>query len=87
LQLRTLVTDSSAGFEALTTIIKPDQGTEAMMKLIMRETGMEPGFYVNGTGVVVTHKLNLDLLKRINYIDYVVSIKASSYSAGAALIC
>jgi hypothetical protein len=68
----------------LQTIIKPDQDTEAIREVIMRETGMAPGFYINGTEIVVTHKLNLDLLKRINDIDYVVSIKASPYSAGAA---
>ena len=39
---------------------------------------------VSGTKVIVTHKLNLELLKRINDIDYVVSIKAAPYSAGAS---
>jgi hypothetical protein len=33
---------------------------------------------------VVTHKLSLELLKRINDLDYVVSIKAAPYSAGAS---
>jgi hypothetical protein len=41
-------------------------------------------FTLVGTKVVVTHKLNLELLKRINDIDYVVSIKAAPYSAGAS---
>ena len=68
----------------LETVLKPGQNTDAIRELIMRETGMAPGFYINGTEVVVTHKLNLELLKRINDIDYVVSIKASPYSAGAA---
>ena len=34
--------------------------------------------------IVVTHKLSLELLKRINDLDYVVSIKAAPYSAGAS---
>jgi hypothetical protein len=68
----------------LQVTLKPGQDTEAIRDLIMRETGMAPGFYLHGTEVVVTHKLNLDLLKRINDIDYVVTIKASPYSAGAA---
>ena len=34
--------------------------------------------------IVVTHKLNLELLKRIQDIDYVVSIKVAPYSAGAS---
>jgi hypothetical protein len=44
---------------------------------------MAPGFTF-GTKVIVTHKLNLELLKRINEIDYVVPIKASPCSAGAS---
>jgi hypothetical protein len=40
--------------------------------------------YLSGTKVIETHKLNLELLKRINDIDYVVPIKASPYSAGAS---
>jgi hypothetical protein len=68
----------------LETILKPGQNTDAIRELIIRETGMAPGFYLSGTKVIVTHKLNLELLKRINDIDYVVSIKASPYSAGAS---
>jgi hypothetical protein len=68
----------------LETVLKPGQNTDAIRELIVRETGMAPGFYLSGTKLVVTHKLNLELLKRINDIDYVVSIKASPYSAGAS---
>ena len=68
----------------LETILNPGQNTDAIRELIMRETGMAPGFYLSSTKVVVTHKLNLELLKRINDIDYVVSIKAAPYSAGAS---
>ena len=68
----------------LETILNPGQNTDAIRELIIRETGMAPGFYLSGTKVIVTHKLNLELLKRINDIDYVVSIKAAPYSAGAS---
>ena len=68
----------------LETILNPGQNTDAIRDLIIRETGMAPGFYLSGTKVIVTHKLNLELLKRINDIDYVVSIKAAPYSAGAS---
>jgi hypothetical protein len=68
----------------LETVVNPGQNTDAIRELILRETGMAPGFYLHGTKVVVTHKLNLELLKRINDIDYVVSIKAAPYSAGAS---
>ena len=62
----------------LETILNPGQNTDAIRELIIRETGMAPGFYLSGTKVIVTHNLNLELLKRINDIDYVVSIKARS---------
>jgi hypothetical protein len=68
----------------LEAVIKPGQDVDAIRDLIMRDTGMAPGFYLSGTKVVVTHKINLELLKRINDIDYVVSIKAAPYSAGAS---
>ena len=68
----------------LETIIKPGQNTDDIREIIIRETGMAPGFYLRGTEIVVTHKLNLELLKRIQDIDYVVSIKAAPYSAGAS---
>ena len=68
----------------LETILKPGQNTDDIRELIIRETGMAPGFYLSGTKLVVTHKLNLELLKRINDIDYVVSIKAGPYSAAAS---
>ena len=45
---------------------------------------MVPSFYLNGTKMVVSHKLDLKLLKRINDLDYVISIKGSPYSAGGS---
>ena len=70
--------------ETLETVIKPGQKTDSIGELIMNVTGMAPGFYLSGTKVVVTHKLSLELLKSINDIDYVVSIKAAPFSAGAS---
>jgi len=45
---------------------------------------MAPGFYLQGTKMVVSHILNLNLLKHINDLDFVVSIKGSPYSAGGS---
>ena len=42
------------------TVIKPGQNTEDIRELIIKETGMAPGFYLHGTEIVVTHKLNLE---------------------------
>jgi hypothetical protein len=68
----------------LETIIKPGQNTDSIKEVITKVTGMVPGFYLTGTKIVVTHKLSLELLKRINDLDYVVSIKAAPYSAAAS---
>jgi hypothetical protein len=50
----------------------------------MEVTGMAPGFYLQGTKMIVSHKLDLPLLKRINDADFVVSVKGSPYSAGGS---
>ena len=68
----------------LETVIKPGQNTDAIKEVILRVTGMVPGFYLSGTKIVVTHKLSLELLKRINDLDYVVSLKAAPYSAAGS---
>ncbi|HJY10414.1 MAG TPA: hypothetical protein VJ250_05645 [Nitrososphaeraceae archaeon] len=46
--------------------------------------GMVTRLHLNGTKGIVTHKLNLELLKRINDNDYVVPIKASPYSVSTS---
>ena len=70
----------------LETVIKPGQNTDAIKDVIMKVTGMVPGFYLSGTEIVVTHKLSLELLKRINDLDYVVSVKALLIVQGHPLI-
>ena len=66
------------------TVIKSGQNTDDIREVIMKVTGMVPGFYLSGTKIVVTHKLSLELFKRINDLDYVLSVKAAPYSAGAS---
>ena len=68
----------------LEIILKPDQDTEQIRERVISVTGMAPGFYLKGTKMVVSHSLDLDLLKRINDLDFVVSIKGSPYSAGGS---
>jgi hypothetical protein len=65
-------------------ILKDGQDTETVRKRVIEVTGMAPGFYLQDTKMIVSHKLDLQLLKRINDIDYVVSIKGSPYSAGGS---
>jgi hypothetical protein len=68
----------------LETIIKSGQKSEGIRDRIVQITGMVPSFYLKGTKLVVSHKLDLKLLKYINDLDYVVSIKGSPYSAGGS---
>jgi hypothetical protein len=68
----------------LETVIKPDQNIDSIRRDILNVTGMAPGFYLQNTKIIVTHVLDLELLKRINDLDYVVSIKGNPYSAGGS---
>ncbi len=82
-----LIFDEKAKKENIYTleiIIKPEQDTEQIRERVISVTGMAPGFYLKGTKMVVSHSLDLNLLKRINDLDFVVSIKGSPYSAGGS---
>lgn len=68
----------------LEIILKPDQDTEQIRERVISITGMAPGFYLKGTKMVVSHSLDLNLLKRINDADFVISVKGSPYSAGGS---
>lgn len=68
----------------LEIILKPEQDTQQIRERVISVTGMAPGFYLKGTKMVVSHGLDLKLLKRINDLDFVVSIKGSLYSAGGS---
>ena len=82
-----LIFDEKANKENIYTleiILKPDQDTEKIRERVISVTGMAPGFYLKGTKMVVSHSLDLNLLKRINDLDFVISIKGSPYSAGGS---
>lgn len=64
--------------------IKPGQNLEAIREHIIRETGMAPGFYLGGTKIIVTQKLDLKTLKIINDFEEVLEIRGSPYGAGGA---
>jgi len=82
-----LIFDEKANKENIYTleiILKPDQDTEQIRERVISVTGMAPGFYLKGTKMVVSHSLDLNLLKRINDLDFVISVKGSPYSAGGS---
>ena len=64
--------------------LKPGQNLDEVRDSVLQITGMIPSFYLRGTKLIVNHRLNLEMLKRINDLDYVVSIKGSPYSAGGS---
>ena len=48
----------------LETILNPGQNTDAIRELIIRETGMAPGFYLSGTKVIVNHKAKFGVIEK-----------------------
>jgi hypothetical protein len=47
----------------LEVFLKSVQDTEQISDRIIRETGMTPAFYDNGTHLVVAHKIDFNMLK------------------------
>jgi hypothetical protein len=64
--------------------LRPGQNLEEIRNRVIQVTGMVPSFYLHGTQMIVSHHLNLEMLKRINDLDSVVNIKGSPYSAGGS---
>jgi hypothetical protein len=82
-----LIFDHNAGKERLYTLemrIKEGQNLDDIRDHIVRETGMAPGFYLGGTKIVVTQKLDLKVLKIINDFEEILEIKGSPYGAGGS---
>jgi hypothetical protein len=81
-----LIFDAKAKKDNIYTqvILKPGQKLEEIRDTVLQITGTVPSFYLKGTKAVASHRLNLSLLKRINDLDYVISIKGSPYSAGGS---
>jgi hypothetical protein len=45
---------------------------------------MAPSFDLSGTKMIVSHTLDLDFMKWINDLEYIISIKGSKFSAGGS---
>ena len=68
----------------LEIFLKPNQNTEEIRNRIISDTGMTPAFYDNGTHVVVAHKIDFDMLKMINDMDFVERFRGT-YSGNISL--
>ena len=70
----------------LEVFIKPNQSTDQIREMIIERTGMVPAFYDSGTHIVVAHKIGFELLKEINDMDFVESIRGTYSGSGIASI-
>ena len=69
----------------LEVFVKQNPNIEAIRNRIVRETGMMPAFYDGGTHIVVAHKINFDMLKMINDIEFVERIRGTYSGSTASL--
>jgi hypothetical protein len=82
-----LITDQQQNRNKIYTLeinLKKGQNSEEVRDRVVRLTGMVPSFYLHGTQMIVSHHLNLEMLKHINDLDFIESIKGSPYSAGGS---
>jgi hypothetical protein len=52
---------------------------------ILKTTGTVPSIYDKGTHYVSHHPLNLDILKKLNDIDYVLEVMGDYTGSGASI--
>ena len=68
----------------LEVMLKPGHNTDKVRQDVINKSGSAPGFYLQGTKMIVSHMLDLEFLKWINEQDGIVGIKGSRYGAGGA---
>ena len=64
---------------------KEGTNPEKSKERILQTTGTIPAIYDNGTHYVSTQRMTLDMLKKLNDIDYVVEVMGD-YTGGASSI-
>ena len=69
----------------LEVFVKGGLDTNEIRNRISRETGMAPAFYDQGTHIVVAHRINFDMLKMINDIEYVDRIRGTYAGVQASI--
>ncbi len=65
--------------------VKKGVDTEKVRNEIIRVTGMAPSFHDKGTHIVAHHKLDFDLLKQINDVDYVLEVRGTYTGSSASM--
>jgi hypothetical protein len=64
---------------------KEGTNSEKSRDLILQTTGTVPSVYDNGTHYVITHRLTLEVLKKLNDIEYVLDIMGDHTGGGASI--
>lgn len=71
------------------TLLKSSQSMELIQRnqetIFCRQREQFPSIYDNGTHYVSTHRLTLEILKKLNDVDYVLEIMGD-YTGGSASI-
>jgi len=75
--------NNSAPIYTLEVFTKEGTDPEKSRDHILQTTGTIPSVYDNGTHYVSTHRLTLEILKKLNDIEYVLDVMGD-HSGGAA---
>ena len=77
--------DNNAPVYTVEVFTKEGTNPEKSKERILQTTGTIPAIYDNGTHYVSTQRMTLDMLKKLNDIDYVVEVMGD-YTGGASSI-
>lgn len=75
--------DNNAPVYTVEVFTKEGTNPEISKERILQTTGTIPAIYDNGTHYVSTQRMTLDMLKKLNDIDYVVEVMGD-YTGGAS---
>jgi len=83
--LRLSETDNNAPTYTVEVFTKEGTNPEKSKERILQTTGTVPAIYDNGTHYVSTQRITLEMLKKLNDIDYVLEVMGD-YTGGASSI-
>ena len=75
--------DNNAQVYTVEVFTKEGTNPEKSKERILQTTGTIPAIYDNGTHYVSTQRMTLDMLKKLNDIDYVLEVMGD-YTGGAS---
>jgi hypothetical protein len=83
--LRLSETDNNTPIYTVEVFTKEGTNPEKSKERILETTGTVPSIYDNGTHYVSTQRMTLEMLKKLNDIDYVLEVMGD-YTGGASSI-